>query len=186
VGVSAGGAFGLVFALDFPDRVVSLVVISTTSPLPGGPALPGPTGEFMNFVGAAKVDWWDPESVKDYLVDYSRVLSGDQRPFDEGSYRDLVRREVGRARNIATLQNHDVIPDDGRSRSPLSSISVPTLVIHGTADPMFPVEHGEALAEEIPGARLLVLDGAGHGVYRQDWEIITQAIGDHTAPQPPS
>ena len=59
-------------------------------------------------------------------------------------------------------------------REPLSSIAVPTLVIHGTADPMFPLEHGEALAEEIPGARLLTLEGAGHGVDRADWETIVR------------
>ena len=54
-------------------------------------------------------------------------------------------------------------------------------MIHGTADPMFPLEHGEALAEEIPGARLLPLEGAGHGVDRADWETIAGAILEHTA-----
>ena len=56
-----------------------------------------------------------------------------------------------------------------------------TLVIHGTADPMFPAEHGEALAEEIPGARLLRLEGAGHGIDRQDWETVVAAILEQTA-----
>ena len=58
---------------------------------------------------------------------------------------------------------------------------MPTLVVHGTADPMFPPEHGEALAQEIPGARLLLLEGAGHGVDRHDWEIVVSAILEHTA-----
>jgi pimeloyl-ACP methyl ester carboxylesterase len=62
----------------------------------------------------------------------------------------------------------------------LSSITAPTLVIHGTVDPMFPIEHGEALAEEIPGARLLRLEGDGHGVDRADWEVVVEAILDHT------
>jgi pimeloyl-ACP methyl ester carboxylesterase len=59
---------------------------------------------------------------------------------------------------------------------------VPTLVIHGTADPMFPLEHGQAPAGEIPGAGLLRLEGAGHGVDRADWETIVRAIIAHTAP----
>ena len=46
---------------------------------------------------------------------------------------------------------------------------------------MFPLEHGEALAAEIPGARLLTLEGAGHGVDRADWETIVAAILEHTA-----
>jgi pimeloyl-ACP methyl ester carboxylesterase len=65
-------------------------------------------------------------------------------------------------------------------RGPLSSISVPTLVIHGTDDPMFPLAHGEALAREISGARLLVLEAAGHGIERADWEPIARAILRHT------
>jgi pimeloyl-ACP methyl ester carboxylesterase len=44
---------------------------------------------------------------------------------------------------------------------------------------MFPIGHGEALAEEIPDARLLRLEGAGHGVYRADWETIVPAILEH-------
>ena len=46
---------------------------------------------------------------------------------------------------------------------------------------MFPVQHGQALAEEIPGARLLTLDGAGHGVDQADWETIVRAVLGHTA-----
>lgn len=46
---------------------------------------------------------------------------------------------------------------------------------------MFPLAHGQALAEEIPGARLLTLEGAGHGIDRADWEPIAHAILAHTA-----
>jgi pimeloyl-ACP methyl ester carboxylesterase len=182
VGVSAGGAFSQLLALDFADRVRSLVLISTSPALPGERGLPPPTEEFARFVTTAKVDWSDAESVIEYLVAYSRVLAGGQRPFDETAARELARRDVKRARDFAAAQNHDAIPDDGRSREPLSSIGVPTLVIHGSADPMFPLEHGEALADEIPGARLLTLDEAGHGVDRADWETIVRAIVEHTAP----
>jgi pimeloyl-ACP methyl ester carboxylesterase len=182
VGVSAGGAFAQLLALDFADRVRSLVLISTTGALPGGRKLPPPTGEFLRFVTTAQVDWSDAESVVEYLVAYSRILAGGQRPFDETAARDLARREVGRARNFAAAQNHDAIPDDERSHKPLASINAPTLVIHGAADPMFPLEHGEALAEAIPDASLVTLEKAGHGVDRHDWEIIVRAILRHTAP----
>ena len=107
-------------------------------------------------------------------------------PFDEAAVRELARRDIERARDFAAAQNHDTIPDDGRSRDPASSIAVPTLVIHGTADPMFPLAHGNALAEEIPTARLFPLQGAGHGVDRADWETIVRAIVEHTAPSHPT
>ena len=92
-----------------------------------------------------------------------------------------MRRDVERARDFAAAQNHDAIPDGGRTREPLSSITAPTLVIHGTADPMFPLAHGEAVADGIPEARLIALEDAGHGVERVDWETIVGAIVEHTA-----
>jgi pimeloyl-ACP methyl ester carboxylesterase len=127
------------------------------------------------------VDWSDRDSVVEYLVGYSRVLAGDQRPFDEAAARELIRRDVARARDIAAARNHDLLPEDMRIHAPLSSIAAPTLVIHGTADPMFPLRHGLALVDEIPGARLLRLPTAGHGVDRADWYVIADAILDHTA-----
>jgi pimeloyl-ACP methyl ester carboxylesterase len=181
VGVSMGGALAQLFALDFRDRVLSLVVISTSRALPGERELPPPTEDLARYTATATVDWSDAESVIEYLVGYSRVLAGGRRPFDEAAVRDFARRDVERARNFAAAQNHDLLPDDERSREPLSSIAAPTLVVHGTADPMFPLEHGEALAEEIPGARLLPLEGAGHGVARADWEMLTRAILEHTS-----
>ena len=83
VGVSAGGAFAQLLALDFANRVLSLVLISTSPAMPGDRGLPPPTEEFGRFVTTATVDWSDPASVIDYVVDYSRVLAGGQRPFDE-------------------------------------------------------------------------------------------------------
>jgi pimeloyl-ACP methyl ester carboxylesterase len=181
VAVSAGGAFAQLLALDFADRVLSLVLISTSPAVSIDRDLPPPTGKFSRFVADADVDWSNPESVIAYLVDYSRILAGESRPFDERACRDLVQRDVARARNVASLQNHDVMAHDDRPYTPLSSITVPVLVIHGTADPMFPFAHGQALAEEISGATLLPIDGAGHGVDRADWATLVAAILEHTA-----
>jgi pimeloyl-ACP methyl ester carboxylesterase len=181
VGVSAGGGFAQQLALDDAERVLSIVLISTSPARPSGRALPSPTDAFLRFVSSATVDWSNAESVIEYLVAYQRVLAGDQRPFDEPAARALARRDVERARNFASASNHELISDDRLATKPLSSIAVPTLVIHGGADPMFPLEHGEALAADIPGARLVTLEGAGHGVDRVDWERIVDAIVEHTA-----
>jgi pimeloyl-ACP methyl ester carboxylesterase len=181
VGVSAGGAFAQLLALDFADRVLSLVLISTSPVTPGDRGLPPPTAEFRRFAAEAEVDWSNHDSVVEYLVGYSRLLAGGVRPFDEAALRDLVRRDIARVLNAASLQNHDVIAHDDRSHPDLSTVTAPTLVIHGTADPMFPLAHGEALADEIPDATLLALDRAGHGVDRADWGTMVHAIAHHTA-----
>ena len=90
--------------------------------------------------------------------------------------RDLVRRDIERARNFSAAQNHDVLPEGEPLASPCPRSPRPTLVVHGTADPMSPIGHGQALAEEIPGARLLRPEGAGHGIDRADWDRIIPAM----------
>jgi pimeloyl-ACP methyl ester carboxylesterase len=185
VGVSAGGAFAQLLALDYPDRLLSLILISTSPATPGERGLPSATKRYQRFVESATVDWSDERSVIEYLVDYTRMLAGGARPFDEAATRALVGRDVERAHNIAASENHGLIAEGEVPRQPLSSLAVPTLVIHGTEDPMFPLAHGEALAGEIPGARLLTLEGAGHGVERADWGTIARAILAHTAAAAP-
>jgi pimeloyl-ACP methyl ester carboxylesterase len=177
VGVSAGGAFAQHLALGSPDRVLTLTLISTSPVTPVAVELPPATERFRQFFAAAEVDWADERSVVDYLVGYARVLAG---RFDEPATRDLVRREVARARDIAASENHGLIAEGDVAREPVSAITAPTLVIHGTADPMFPLEHGDALARGIPGAKFLVLEGAGHGVERPHWETIVRAVVVHT------
>ena len=180
VGVSAGGAFAQLLALDCPDRVLSLVLISTSPATPGDRSLPPPTEAFGHFVSTAEVDWADPASVIDYQVAYARLLAGGRRPFDEVVAHALIAEDVRRARNFASVRNHDLLAGGQSPNGSLSSVTAPTLVIHGTADPMFPLAHGEALAEEIPGARLLPLEGAGHGLDPGDRDVVARAILEHT------
>jgi pimeloyl-ACP methyl ester carboxylesterase len=72
--------------------------------------------------------------------------------------------------------------DQGTARFRLDDIRAPTLVLHGDADPLFPLAHGEALAAEIPGATLVVLEGMGHEVPPPRlWGVVAPAIIRHTS-----
>jgi pimeloyl-ACP methyl ester carboxylesterase len=64
----------------------------------------------------------------------------------------------------------------------MADIAAPTLVLHGTDDPLFPLAHGEALAREIRGARLLRVEGMGHEPPpRPTWDLVVPAVVEHTA-----
>lgn len=68
-----------------------------------------------------------------------------------------------------------------RWRERLPEITAPTLVIHGTEDPVLPFGHGIALSKELRGAKLLPLEGAGHELHRADWGTIIEEIIGHTS-----
>jgi hypothetical protein len=75
--------------------------------------------EFGHFVATAEVDWSNPESVIDYLVDYWRILAGGERAFDDTRVRKLVRRDIERARDFAAVQNHDLMSHGKGSPTPV-------------------------------------------------------------------
>jgi pimeloyl-ACP methyl ester carboxylesterase len=180
VGQSMGGALAQVMALDHPQRVVSLTLISTS---PAGPAadLPPMTDEARAAFAHAEPDWADREAVIDYLTQLSRACAGRSRPFDEQGTRELWERVLDRTTNIeSSMKNHYALEGGDPWRERLGGLDAPTLVIHGTEDPCFPYGHGVALAKEIPGAELLALEGAGHELPRRDWDVAVPAILAHT------
>ena len=95
----------------------------------------------------------------------------------------LAALEVNRTTDLfASLTNHFLLDDAWPAGVGIDDIAAPTLVIHGTSDPLFPLGHGQALARLIPGAELLELDGVGHEQPPPPrWDIVIPALLAHTA-----
>ena len=182
VGMSAGGAIAQLVALRYPARVASVTAISTTKIGETDRALPGPTAQYMAHARAAgDLDWSDVRAAQEFIVSDARALAGTAHHFDEAAARDLVARDLERARRPESLVNHSLVSGGEDRGADAAQIAAPLLVIHGTADPLFPHEHGVALAEAVPGARLVTIEGGGHELHEADWSQIVEAIVTHTA-----
>jgi pimeloyl-ACP methyl ester carboxylesterase len=186
VGTSMGGAIAQIVALDHPDRVASLTLISTSPAAPGpdDPDLPRMTPEVRaRFDDLPEPDWSDRSAVIDYIVGVERVCAGRSRPFDEGGMRALAARVVDRTVNVeSSMKNHlQMREGGGRWRNRLGELRISTLIIHGTEDPVLPYGNALALEKEIPGARLLTLDQTGHELPRDVWDVVVPAIVEHTS-----
>jgi pimeloyl-ACP methyl ester carboxylesterase len=183
-GMSGGGVLAQLVALDHPDRVASLTLASS-SPGDGRPrpALPGMSDELRAFFAGAlpEPDWGDRDAAIEYLVNVERPFAARSRPFDEGAARARAARKVDRTSDLAAnLTNPFMIETGPPPRMGLGDLRTPTLVIHGTEDPLFGLAHGEALAQET-GGELLALPATGHEYFpRHTWDTVVPAILRHT------
>lgn len=180
VGLSMGGGIAQALALDHSSRVASLTLMSTS---PGGDDLPPMSAELQAaFSGeAAEPDWSDRAAVIDYLVDDARLYAAPSRTFEEEAMRALLSRVYDRTANMASAMNHFMVGGAGGSRRDLATVTAPTLVLHGTEDPLLPYEHGRAMAKAIPGARLVPLERTGHEIPEVAWDTAIPEILRHTA-----
>jgi pimeloyl-ACP methyl ester carboxylesterase len=166
-GISMGGGLAQHIAMHHPERVWALTLMSTTSGAGPDSDLPPMTDDLRAAFAdpPADPDWADRNAVVDYLIETQRPFAA-PASFDEPYVREVVSRVVDRTVGIeAAAKNHWIVVGEDGAAEPgpsLADIAVPTLVVHGTADPLFPLEHGAALARAIPGAELLPLDGIGH------------------------
>jgi pimeloyl-ACP methyl ester carboxylesterase len=188
VGMSMGGWIGQLVALENPDRLASLTLIST-SPTAGtsDPDLPEMSQELLALFAEedTEPDWSDRAAVIDSIVEGEHPFAG-SGPFNEAAIRAIAARVFDRTTNLASsITNHAGIDSGDRWRERLGELSVPTLVIHGREDPMYPYGNAVALAKEIPGAQLLALERVGHEVPpRAVWDVVVPTILRHTASAP--
>ncbi|WP_173155839.1 alpha/beta fold hydrolase [Phytohabitans suffuscus] len=182
VGISMGGAIAQHLAIDHPERVATLTLVSTST----GPDddLP-PIDERLEAAfadPAPEPDWSDPEAVVAHLVEDWRLFAGPDF-FDQEYTREIARQVVARTIDIeSSVKNHALVKGSGSARPRLREITAPTLVVHGGADPFFPPGHAVMLAREINRAQLLILDGVGHQPPPPStWDVVVPAILGHTA-----
>ena len=180
VGASMGGAIGQELAIHHPRRMLTFTSIMSNT---GDPALPPPTPEAMSVLLTPS-----PATLEDYLPHYARVwhvLRGPGFPQDEALDAERARAVFTRGLNPAGVARQlAAIFASGNRKPALRDVRVPTLVIHGDADPLVPVEGGIDVAHAIAGARLLRIPRMGHALPISMWPLIIEAIVQHTVLHP--
>ncbi len=176
VGVSMGGMISQHIAARYPDRVLSLTSVMSTT---GNPRLPRAQKEAMQVLTSRPMSG-DPEDLIAYSVRAAKVIGSPGYPPDEERLQRRVRSDFERgwypegvARQMAA------IVADGDRRPMLKSIGAPTLVIHGEGDPLVPLAGGRDTADNIPGARLLTIPGMGHDLPLGLVDTLADAIAGH-------
>jgi pimeloyl-ACP methyl ester carboxylesterase len=169
-GISMGGALAQRIALAHPERVDALVLFSTSPAIPARSELPPMSDDLRAwFQAEVQPDWTERDGVIDHLTDYERHLETAEY-FDEAHVRTLVAQIFDRTRDMAaSMTNHALAGEGEPAVGRLGDVTAPVLVVHGTADPMFPFGHGEALARALPQAELMPLAGVGHQLPPRPW-----------------
>jgi len=175
-GVSMGGMIAQVISYRHPKHVLILTSIMSTT---GNPDLP--QGKPDAIAAAVAPAPEEREAYVEHYVNIWRRIWSPGFPFEEKRVRAFMEKSHDRSYYPQGMARQNTAILAGGDRRPsLSSIQIPTLVIHGGHDPLIPVEGGKDTARVIPGAGLLIINGMGHDMPKGVWAEIGTAISQHT------
>ena len=176
VGLSMGGMIGQTLAIEHPERVYSLTSIMSST---GNRELPGPADEVVGALIMA-VGGTDTETIIAQTINTAKVFGGPHYDSEIHGMGRFARAAVERAhRPEGVLRQLGAILTAPDRRPALADLDVPTLVIHGNADPLVPVEAGRDTAAAVPGAKYLEIDKLGHDLSEPVIEDMVEAITSH-------
>jgi pimeloyl-ACP methyl ester carboxylesterase len=179
VGVSMGGMIGQVMAASAPSRVLSLTAIMSNT---NNPRLPRPNRAVLEalFKPVPKAKSRD-ELIERALAKWDLIGSADGGN-DPIEFRARIARAIDRCEYPAGVRRQiAAIVATGDLRRFARKVSAPTLVIHGSKDPLAPPAGGEDIAANVPGARLEIIDGMGHDMPPRYLPKITELVLAHLA-----
>lgn len=180
VGASMGGMIAQHIAIEHPDRVRTLTSMMSTT---GSKLVAIPRPRAIKVLLQPRPNTL--QEAQDSFVRFMRVVSGPAYAVDEEAVRDLARRTWARGSNPAGfIRQLAAIAASGDRTRKLRSVQTPTLVLHGTHDPLVPPSGGRATARAVPNSRLRLIDGWGHSMPAGVWDTLVDEISEHAQAHP--
>ncbi|MDG6079230.1 alpha/beta fold hydrolase [Erythrobacter litoralis] len=176
VGASMGGMIAQHMAAKYPARCLSFTQVFSTT---GNPKLPQAKKEALNaLVTRPKSE--DEAALIDHGMMLARTIGSPAYPTEDGRLRERVEGTIRRSYYPEGPTRHlsAILADGDRSRM-VRDITVPTLVLHGEADPLVPCEGGRDTAACIPGAKIRTIPGWGHDLPLELVDELAREIASH-------
>ncbi|HVR00020.1 MAG TPA: alpha/beta fold hydrolase, partial [Mycobacterium sp.] len=179
VGASMGGMIAQILAATEPDRVASLAIVMSTT---GKPFSRLPAWRVIRLAFDSPGKDASEEEKLAYEVRNVAVFNGPNFLPPEAELRTRVRQLAERSSYPAgMLRQFDALLGTGNLRAYSRAITAPTVVLHGSRDPMVRPRNGRAVAAAIPGARFVVVDGMGHDLPEPVWRPIVETLRENFA-----
>lgn len=193
VGLSLGGPIAELVAVEYINNIDSITLIATSCDFrpmnlafaglsPETNALSRPIDIYLNWM--KKFLDHPPRNINEHIelrLEGWRILSGFVFPFEEKKYYELHKEFLRRTRDISKLANHIQVCNVSEkliNELPMQ-VKVPTLILHGTEDPIVPADHGKALNSKILGSKYIIINGMGHIPHKECYKAVINNIDDN-------
>jgi len=191
IGSSIGGYIAQLFGIHYPERVLTLTLMMTSLlsisledallENNSSPPLPLPTQQFIDSLLEIGPVPQTQEGLKNYILSIWSVYNGKGIPFNIALWDLLAKTWIARSENLSASVNHKfaVSASSFNREDELKRLQLPTLIIHGSVDPFFPIEHAYALQKAIPSSSLMIVEKMGHLFHEAFIPIIIETLLPH-------